>query len=112
MRKTMSKLTFKGRLPPQEEFCQALYQAMANVNPLDDLLELSHELREYEQKYQISSAQFYQQYQAGLLEDELQHCMEWATTYTSFVETKRQLETALMRAAVQSEFTEAAYGSL
>jgi hypothetical protein len=38
--------------------------------------------------------------------------MEWATTYTSFVETKRQLETALMRAAVQSEFTEAAYGSL
>ena len=57
------------------------------------------------QKYQMRSADFYKKYQAGSLEDELQHCLEWVTTYDFFLKTKRKLETALMRAAVQSQFT-------
>ena len=40
----MPKLTFKDRLPSPDEFQKALAQAMANTNPVDDLLELANEL--------------------------------------------------------------------
>ncbi len=88
----MAKLIYKNGLPPPDEFRQVLSQAMSNANPVDDLLELSHQLYEYEQKYRMSSPYFYEQYQAGLLDDELQHCIEWAAAYSSFVETRRKLE--------------------
>ncbi len=103
----MPKLIFKNQLPSTEEFQKLLAQAMAETNPVDDLLELSHTLREYEQKYQLSSVDFYEKYQAGALDDELQHCVEWAVTYEFFLKTKRQLEMALMRVAVQPQFVEA-----
>ena len=102
----MPKLIFKDKLPSTEEFQKALTQVVGNTNPVDDLLDLSNELRDFEQKYQMSSADFYEKYQAGLLDDELQHDIEWVATYEFFLKTKRQLETALMRAALQPELTE------
>lgn len=102
----MSKLTYKDKLPPADEFQKALTEAMATTNPVDDLLELANELWEFEQKYHISSADFYEKYEAGSLDDELQHCTEWAATYDFFMKTKRKLEAALMRAAVQPELLE------
>ena len=102
----MSELTFRGSLPSSEEFRQMLAQAMAATNPVDDLLELGNRLREYEQKYHMSSAVFYQRYQAGTLGEELQHCIEWAATYDLFVKTKRIVEATLMRAAIQPELSE------
>lgn len=108
----MPKLTFHHQLPTAEEFQQRLGQAIHQTSPLEDLLDLAYELYQYEQQYQLSSSQFYQQYQAGLLADELQHCVEWATAYTTFLETKRLLEVALMRAALQITFTEASYGTI
>ena len=79
----MPKLTFQGQLPPEDEFQKVLAQAMANTSPVDDLLELANDLWEFEQKYQ-----------AGLLEDELQHSLEWIATYDFFVKIKRKLEAA------------------
>ena len=102
----MPKLTFKDRLPPADEFQKALAQTIANANPVDDLLELANDLWEFEQKYQMSSADFYKKYQAGLLNDELQHCIEWVATYEFFMKIKRKLESALMRAAIQPELLE------
>lgn len=99
----MSTLIYKGGLPTPEEFKHDLAEALANVNPVDDLLELGEDLRHYELKYGLSSEEFYRGYQAGILNDELQHCMRWAAIYKMFVKTKRQLENALMRLAVQSE---------
>ena len=87
----MPQLTFKDKLPASEEFKKALAQAMVNTNPVDDLLELANELRIFEEKYQMSSVDFYQNYQAGLLNDELQHCTEWVATYDFFMKTKRFL---------------------
>jgi hypothetical protein len=104
----MPKLDYKDKLPPSDEFQMALVEAMANTNPVDDLLELSNDLREFENQYQLSSVEFYQKYQAGSLEGELQHCLEWAITYDLFVKTKRKLEAALMRAAVQPGIPEPA----
>ncbi|GAB4423352.1 MAG: hypothetical protein Fur0044_21350 [Anaerolineae bacterium] len=104
----MPKLIFEDKVPSGEEFQQALAQAMSNTNPVDDLLELSNELRDFEQKYHMSSIEFYEEYQAGSLSDELQHCIEWVATYEFFLKTKRQLEMALMRAAVQPALPELA----
>ena len=67
------------------------------TNPIDDLLELADRLRGYEQKYNRSSADFYRDFQAGTLDDELQHHTEWAAVYDLFVKTKRVIEATLMR---------------
>lgn len=86
----MPKLSYENDLPTPDEFQKALAQAMANANPVDDLLELANDLWEFEQKYQISSTDFYEQYQAGSLNDESQHCVEWVATYEFFVKSQRR----------------------
>lgn len=96
----MPKLTYENGLPSVDEFQEALAEARANTNPVDDLLELANDLWEFEQEYQMPSADFYEKYQTGLLNDELQHCTEWAVTYDFFLKTKRKLEAALMRTAI------------
>jgi hypothetical protein len=101
-------LIFKSELPAPEEFRTMLADAMSSANPVDDLLALSDQLREYERVHGLSSARFYQQYQAGTLDDNLQHCVEWAATYDLFLETKHRLELALMQAAIRSDLSEAA----
>ncbi|MBS1252506.1 MAG: hypothetical protein MAG451_01546 [Anaerolineales bacterium] len=102
----MPELVFEGSLPSSYEFQQALAQAMAMTNPVDDLLELANRLREYEQEHNMTSADFYQRYQAGTLEEGLQHCTEWAAVYDLFVKTRRMVEATLMRAGVQPELSE------
>ncbi len=104
----MTELTYKDGLPPSSEFRQALTQAMAMTNPVDDLLELSNRLREYEREHHMSSDDFYRRYQAGALDEELQHCVDWAAVYDLFLKTRRVLEATLMRAAVLPEWSEAA----
>jgi hypothetical protein len=97
----MPKLIYKGTLPTTEEFKRDIADAIMNANPLDDLLELANDLHQYELQYGLTSEEFYQGYQAGMLNDELQHCMRWASIYRMFVKTKRQLENALMRTAIR-----------
>jgi hypothetical protein len=97
----MAELKYSGQLPSSEEFKQALLQVITSANPVDDLLELSARLHDFEAKYQMPSESFYQQYQAGMLNEELQHCIEWASIYRIFLKTKRLIESALLRAAVQ-----------
>ena len=88
----MPKLTYEKNLPSSEEFQKALAQALANTNPVDDLLELAGDVWQYEQKHQLTSADFYEKYQAGSLDDTLQHCVEWAATYDFFLQTKCRME--------------------
>lgn len=95
----MTELTYKGKLPSSDEFKQALAQALSMTNPVDDLLALSNRLYEFEQKYQMPSDKFYERYEAGSLDDDLQHCTEWAAVYDLFLKTRRILEATLMRAA-------------
>jgi len=101
-------ITYQGKLPPPDEFQKHLAEAMSQTNPVDDLLELADRLRQFEARHQLESAEFYSQYQAGSLEDDLQHNIEWAADYEAFIKTKRKLESALMRAVVQTEMLETA----
>jgi|Deesub1362B_J571_1020462.scaffolds.fasta_scaffold52520_1 hypothetical protein len=97
----MAKITItKDNVPTPEEFRQMLAKAMAESNPVDDLLELAAELHEYEQRYGMTSAEFYERFQRGELDDELQHCIRWASAYDVFTKLKARVETALMREAV------------
>ncbi len=104
----MPTLKYENTPPTSDEFGRALAEVMGRTNPVDDLLELSDELREFEQRYQLPSQKFYADYRAGMLNDELQHNVEWAATYELFLKTKVKLEAALMRAAVQAESLEPA----
>ena len=105
---SVPSITYQGKLPSPGEFQESLAEAMANANPVDDLLELANCLWQFEEQYQLPSADFYSAYQAGTLNDELQHCIQWAATYETFVKTKRKLESALLRAVVQPETLEPA----
>jgi hypothetical protein len=105
---SVPSITYQGNLPPPGEFQRSLAEAMANANPVDDLIELASGLWQFEEQYHLPSADFYNAYQAGTLDDELQHCIQWAATYETFVKTKRKLESALMRAVVQPEMPEPA----
>jgi hypothetical protein len=103
----MPELIFQN-FPASSEFRQAIAQAINIANPVDDLLELSSRLHEFEERNGLSSADFYQKYQAGALPDSHQHCIEWASVYDLFLKTKRMLESTLMRAALQPEMSELA----
>ena len=86
----MARLTFtKDNLPTPEEFERMLKEAMEKSSPVDELLEVAEELREYEQKYGMTSDEFYEQFRQGTLDDELQHCIGWAAASESFNELKR-----------------------
>jgi hypothetical protein len=104
----MPELNYHGGLPSSDEFHRALSQAISTASPVDDLLELADRLREFELRYHLPSEEFYQQYQAGTLSEELQHCIEWAAVYDLSLKTRRILEATLMRAAVKPELSEAA----
>ena len=79
-----------------------LAKAMAESNPVDDLLEVAGELRELERKYGMTSTEFYAKYQRGEMGDDSE-IIHWAATYHAFVELKTRVETALMREAVWRE---------
>lgn len=83
-----------------------LQEAISLSNPVDDLLELAEDLYSYEQQLGMSSAEFFDRFQKGTLDDDLQHNIGWATKYSMFLKLKRQVESTLMRAAL---IPEAAY---
>ncbi|MFQ6015302.1 MAG: hypothetical protein ACE5NP_07655 [Anaerolineae bacterium] len=96
----MAKITItEENKPTPEEFRRMLEEAMAKSNPVDELIELSHELYELEQRYGMSSAEFYDKYQKGKLGDD-EDVMHWAILYDSFLRRKQLLEAALIREAV------------
>jgi len=105
----MAKITVtEENKPTPEELRQMLNQAMSESNPVDDLLQVAAELREYEQRYGMSSTEFLKRFHLGELDDELQHCIGWASAYDVFLKLKTRVETALMREAVWHQEEETA----
>ncbi len=51
----------------------------------------------------MPSEDFYRGYQAGILDDELQHCLMWFAIYEIYIETRQLLENALAQASIHSE---------
>jgi hypothetical protein len=97
---TMAKLTVtEESKPTPEEFQKMLSGAMGQSNPVDELLELSHELRVLEEEFGMHSTEFYEKYKRGEMGDD-ERIMHWAIVYHSFLERKRLVESALIREAV------------
>jgi hypothetical protein len=104
----MPKLSFTSEnMPTPEEFQRMLAEAMAESNPVDELLELAHELQEYERKYEMSSSEFFERFRRGELGDDMDW-IEWAGVYQLFQRLKRRVELALMQAAIVGAHAEAA----
>ena len=64
------------------------------TSPVEALLALSRALVDYEQQYQMSSADFYTSYQRGELEDTADF-VEWAGDYQHYLQLKEELEQKL-----------------
>lgn len=69
-------------------------QTIIYRSPIDALNALVRTLSSYEQQYQISSEEFYAQYQAGELQDSADF-VEWAGDYQHYFELKTELEKRL-----------------
>ena len=77
----MAQLIFtQDNLLTLEEFQLLLLEAWLSSNPLDELLELVEQLREYEQRHRVSSSDFHERYQRGQMGDE-REIMRWAVSY-------------------------------
>jgi hypothetical protein len=69
-------------------------QTITYRSPIDALNALVRTLLSYEQQYQMSSEEFYVQYQAGKLQDSTDF-VEWAGDYQHYLELKTELEKRL-----------------
>jgi len=85
--------------PTPSEFQQMVQDALAKSNPVDDLLELAEELHGYEQRYGMSSEEFFRRFQQGELGDALDY-IDWAGAYRLFLDRKARVEAALMQVAI------------
>ena len=67
------------------------------ASPVEALAALVRSLVVYEQRYGMSSADFYARYQRGELEDTADF-VEWAGDYPHYLQLKEQLEQKLVAA--------------
>jgi len=82
----MATLSYTQETMPKssEEFQRQLAEALANSNPIDDLLELAANLRGFEKKYGMASEEFYRRFLTGKMGDDLD-IMEWAAVYDLYL---------------------------
>ncbi|MEW6754548.1 MAG: hypothetical protein AB1505_26730 [Candidatus Latescibacterota bacterium] len=64
------------------------------TSPLEALLALTRSLAAFEQRFGLSTAEFYARYQVGALGDD-RDIMEWAADYQHYQALKAQLESKL-----------------
>jgi hypothetical protein len=69
-------------------------QRTVYTSPVEALLALLRALVDYEQRHQMSSADFYTSYQRGELEDTADF-VEWAGDYQHYLQLKEELEQKL-----------------
>ena len=73
-------------------------QRTVYASPVNALAALIRSLVAYEQRYQMSSADFYARYQTGEMGDSTD-AVEWAGDYQHYLELKDELEQKLAAAA-------------
>jgi hypothetical protein len=67
-------------------------------SPLDAILALTKRLSIYEERYQLKSENFFDQFSKGLLDDRIDF-VEWSNDYQNFLALKFELEERLSHAA-------------
>jgi len=81
-------------MPTPEEFTRMLREASEQYDPVEELLRLERELVTLERKYDMSSAEFYSQYQSGELGDAMDF-IEWAGLYRLHSRLKKLISSSL-----------------
>ncbi len=72
-------------------------QRTVHTSPVEALAALVRVLVAYEQRYQMSSADFYARYQQGEMGDSAD-MVEWAGDYQHYMQLKQELERKLVAA--------------
>jgi hypothetical protein len=83
-------------------FQRMLQEAWENGSPLDDLLEIVWQLAELEQKYNMKSTDFIEEFGRGEMGDEMDFIW-WASIYDLYLDLREQIERALIKVAVMWE---------
>jgi hypothetical protein len=78
----------------REEFSRLLEEAQSNANPLDELLDLGRQLLSFEQRYDMTSDEFYSRYKRGEMGDDIDF-VRWAGRYRLYRELKEEIEESL-----------------
>jgi len=73
-------------------------QRITHGSVVDALASLLRTVAAYEQKYQMTSADFYAKYLAGEMED-IRDFVEWAGDYQHYIALKQELERKLKEVA-------------
>ena len=98
----MPTIEFTQETMPEtrEEFSRLLEAARRDANPLDDLLALSRQLFSFEQKYGITSPEFYARYKRGEMGD-ARDFVQWAGRYRIYCELKDQVDRNLTMVMIE-----------
>ncbi|MDJ1185316.1 antitoxin TumA [Roseofilum casamattae] len=73
-------------------------QTIQYTSPLDALVAVAKRLSLYENQHNLSSEEFFRQYDRGLFSDEIQF-VEWANDYRHFLALRQELEERINHAA-------------
>jgi hypothetical protein len=80
--------------PSLEELRQLLQESGENYDPVEELLQLERQLVQLEQTYNLTSAEFYQRYQAGEFGDEVKF-VAWVGRYRLYLRLKKTISNSL-----------------
>jgi hypothetical protein len=75
-----------------------LKQTIEYTSLLDAIIELAKRLQAYESRYDMSSEEFFDQYQKGFLADDHPY-VEWSNDYCHYLALHREIEEKLRHAA-------------
>jgi hypothetical protein len=93
----MPTLTFtQDNMPTREEMHRLIEEMRQRSNPIDDLVELTQEITLFEQRYKMTSSEFFDKYQRGEMGDDLDF-IEWAGQYRMYLDLKHKIELSLER---------------
>jgi hypothetical protein len=81
-------------LPPPDELRRLLREAGERYDPLEELLTLERELAAREQRFNISSADFYQRFLAGQTEDDPE-IIGWVGRFEAYLRLKQAIAESL-----------------
>ena len=81
-------------MPNQTKFRQLLHEINEQHDPVEELLMLERQLLTLEQKYNLASSEFYRQYRAGELGDDIAF-VTWAGRYRLYISLKQAISESL-----------------
>ena len=92
----MPKLHSKGELITPEEFQRWLEKAQKENTLIGDLREIIEDMVIMEQKYGMTSEQFYEKFSRGEMGDDMD-VIDWAGSYEGYLWAKKKIEKKLVR---------------